>query len=109
MALILTNLLDFPDDHLFWFGSAFRRYHVGMRNVTPEEDYYDYLLVDPQGEEYMMVVNVTVGNIKAGYVPFAVRTARENGNTATAHQVRRVMGSGHLFHLGRGQGNILGG
>ncbi|MFD2784133.1 hypothetical protein [Hymenobacter rubripertinctus] len=100
MATSLTKLLDFPDDHLFWFGSAFRCYNVGMSNVTPEDDYYDYLLVDPQGEEYMMVVNATVGNVKAGYVPFALQIARENGNAATAHEVRRVMGSEQVFYLG---------
>lgn len=49
----------------------------------------------------MLVVNVTVGNIKAGYVPFAVSRACENGNAATAHEVRRVLGSEQLFYRGR--------
>ena len=101
MVSALTNLLDFPDNHLFWFGSVFRQFNVGMSNVSPEENYYDYLLVQPQGEDgHMLVVNVSVGNIKSGYILCYVQPASENANTATAHEIRRMLGSEQLFYLG---------
>ena len=64
----LVSLLDIPDDYEIWRGSVFRVMNVGM-NVPKEEDYYDYMLVGiPWESEFLILVNVTHDNTKAGAV-----------------------------------------
>jgi hypothetical protein len=62
----ITNL-DYEE--VFWYGTVFRMYNAGMNPdvVSPENNYYDYLLTFlPWEQEYLALVNVTLNNHKRG-------------------------------------------
>lgn len=66
MELIPIN--DIPDDYEIWKGTVFRVINIGM-NVPKEKDFYDYMLVNiPWEADFLILVNVTHDNIKAGAV-----------------------------------------
>ena len=94
----LTLLRDIPDDQLFWIGSAFRLTNVGMNGVSADEDFYDYMLVESQDEDSMLILNVTIGNIKAGYIVCAVARAPENYSTVTSQALRRALGVKNIYY-----------
>ena len=96
--LTWTNLAAIPADHLFMSGAMFRRMNVGTNRPHPEEDYYDYMLLQLEwAQEQMLVVNITAQNIKAGYVPCAIDILPHHGTSVTAQSVRHVLGQEHIY------------
>jgi hypothetical protein len=54
----------------FWYGTIFRVYNVGMNPdlVSPENDYYDYLLtLLPWETNDLALVNITENNYRRGH------------------------------------------
>lgn len=68
VQLELIPLKDVEDDREFWPGVVFRHYGTGSQNITPENDYYDYMLVRLAWEsEHLIVVNISHGMHDAGH------------------------------------------
>ena len=64
----LIPISDIHDTGEIWRGTVFRVMNIGM-NVPKEKDYYDYMLVKiPWESEFLILVNVTYDNTKAGAV-----------------------------------------
>lgn len=61
----------------FYRGARFRKYNIGMNNVSEEDDYYEYMLVD-DGALHMLLVNTSTeaGSSKAGNVVCYVKNCR---------------------------------
>jgi hypothetical protein len=93
-----VNLAGVPDDHRFKSGDMFRRTNVGMNTPHPAEDYYQYMLLQwPEQEDEMLVVNITAHNIKAGYVPCAIRLRPETSDSVSVQEVCHVLGREHIY------------
>ncbi|OWP63611.1 hypothetical protein CDA63_08510 [Hymenobacter amundsenii] len=71
-----------------------------MMGVSLEKDFYDYMLVRLNDDEpYMLIVNVTIGNIKAGSIICYVTCAAENHSTVTAQALRRSFGGENVYYI----------
>jgi hypothetical protein len=96
----LVPLSEISDEYLFWPGSTFRRTSVGMNGVPPERDFYDYMLVSLSFDnEPMIIVNVTVGNIKAGHTICSVNRALTDGSCIDAQTVRQAIGDDKTYYI----------
>gem|GEM_PF-6324857 len=73
---------------------------AGMNGVSSDQDFYDYMLVRlDDDKQSMLLVNVTVGNIKAGAVVCYVARASENFNTVTAKALRWALGVENIYYI----------
>ncbi|RSK48527.1 hypothetical protein [Hymenobacter rigui] len=96
----LVPLSEIADEYLFWPGATFRRAGVGMNGVPPERDFYDYMLVSLAFDnEPMVVVNVTIGNMKAGHTICSVDRASINGNCVDAQTIRQAIGDDKIHYI----------
>ncbi|MBL7964823.1 MAG: hypothetical protein JNM31_13380 [Flavobacteriales bacterium] len=66
----LVPLGNVPDDHEFWSGTLFRLYNVGMNVKDKSEDFYEYMLVDDNDPDHMILANSSreAGRYKRGLV-----------------------------------------
>jgi hypothetical protein len=97
----LIPLIEVEDDREFFKGERFRIYNVGIRNTTPETDYYEYMLVYDHSN-HMLLANVTseAGRSKAGYVICHVQLANfPDRIVVSGKEIKRMLGTDKTFYL----------
>ena len=94
----LVQLSDIADELLFPKGTLFRILNDAHRANPARPTHYEYMLVShPSEEDAMLVVNVTAGSVKAGYILSIVRVTRV-GHFITAAELKRSLGQEGVFY-----------
>ena len=94
----LVKLSDIADEQLFPKGTLFRILNEDHRANPARPTHYEYMLVaHPSEEDTMLVVNVTAGSVKAGYILSIVRVTRV-GHRITAAELKRSLGQEGVFY-----------
>ena len=87
------NLIPFKEineDDEFWGGASFVKKETGLRRIKPEEDYFEYMLInDLSSSEYMVCTHID--KFEAGSVISHVTktTPESNRHTVTAKEFKR--------------------
>jgi hypothetical protein len=94
----LVSLSTIADEALFPKGTLFRVLNADHLTNPARPAYYDYMLVlHPSEEEAMLVVNVTAGSVKAGYIICQVQVSRV-AYFITAAELKRSLGVDGVFY-----------
>jgi hypothetical protein len=96
----LVKIKDVGIDVKFWSGAIFREYEVGL-NVDSKSDYYDYMLINiPSEKDYLLFINITQGNNKAGSTLCYVKIPDiDNGKYVTTKEIKNAIGVENIFWL----------
>ncbi len=91
---------DLPDDHEFWSGALFRLYNVGMNVKDKTEDFYEYMLVDDNDPDHMILANSSreAGRHKRGLVICHVKQLQNvNRSVVTGAAMKYSFGIEHTY------------
>jgi hypothetical protein len=94
----LVKLSAIPDEALFPKGTLFRVINADHLTNPARPAYYDYMLVlHPSEEDVLLVVNVTAGSVKAGYIISQVQVTRV-AYFITAAELKHSLGVDGVFY-----------
>ncbi|MCD8528971.1 MAG: hypothetical protein LRY27_03185 [Chitinophagales bacterium] len=75
----MIALKNIDDNHVFWKGTRFRLYSIGLNVANKEDDYYEYMLAEiPVNKDYMLLT--CVEGYKAGCALALVKTINDKPN-----------------------------
>lgn len=92
----LRPLIQIHDEQEFWRGTRFRQYEVGLNVESKKDDYYEYMLAEIPGENYMLLT--CVKGYKAGIALALVKMADDKSRRVVKGKaVKYAMGIKDTF------------
>lgn len=88
--MYLIPFKDINEHDEFWGGARFIKKKTGLRRVAPEQDYFEYMLInDNSSSEWMICTHID--KFEAGSVVSHIKktTAESNRHTVTAKEFKR--------------------
>jgi len=81
---------EINDNDEFWSGAIFRRYGTNLNIISQEEDFFEYMLVDDPGFEYMLCVHIDKWEAGTSVCHLS-KTVGLNRHTVLANEFRKKM------------------
>jgi hypothetical protein len=80
----LKPLAGISDEEVFYKGTRFRQYVIGLNVKDPEDDYYEYMLAEIPGEPNRMLLTCVEGYKSGSHLALVKKDKNEHHVTGEA-------------------------